>query len=611
MYKLAKWHFAKDIQKEILGDNKYNSSYLTSELKELGAELKKRDWPAVKDETSDVMFSAQMIAHQKTGLNFPMIGADGAIKKYQDRRAIWNQIFKDHGGEFHTDYLKGGSNYTRPEKVQKALGMAGITIDKEQAGRVSAKHAADHHHVYAVKLDWDRMNQRRLLRQNPDRDPSKPAVYIGSTGLTPEQRLTKHRAGLKQNNLVKQFGIGLMPELYKEYNPMPFRKAEEVEKWLAEKLRSEGYTVAGGNEKAANARIEELAGQVDRGVNTTSNYLHDVIQQRGTTVANNQNYQQANNTVQQFARLGTQGLQNFQANKGNHLFGADKWHNPAAATNQIPSGVVHPIRAVKQELAPIFQSVKNFQAAKTGLVDQVIPAAPEVRRFQQELDNTIRQGVVKANPELDSLANAATQYTAYGQTPLWQRATGLHDQRPALSIQEDSALKEVLNRPDVNRLAWEAFKDDPIGTLKDVPDEAANPVTLGMLLRSAGKLAPQGLGTAAKWVGNRSAGLGTVVNAAAEMPEFGQQVGTQVGDGVGLGKAVGGYFDEHLNKANNVGSPLSWLQSYADSVFHPVRGIGGAAKGLYDTYDLLRDSGKQFVGNQVREAGLNLRKLLR
>ncbi|NBQ69804.1 MAG: hypothetical protein EBU46_13675 [Nitrosomonadaceae bacterium] len=94
------------------------------------------------------------------------------------------------------------------------------------------------------------MNQRRLLRQNPDRDPSKPAVYVGSTGLTPEQRFVKHKAGLKQNNLVKQFGVELLPELYKNYNPMPFRKAEEVERWLAAKLRAEGYTVAGGNEKA-------------------------------------------------------------------------------------------------------------------------------------------------------------------------------------------------------------------------------------------------------------------------------------------------------------------------------------------------------------------------
>ena len=133
-------HFAKDVQKDILGDNKYDSSYLTSELKELGAEIKKRDWPAIKDEVGDVAFSAQMIAHQKSGINFPMIGADGSIKKYMDRRAIWKQIFKDHGGEFHTDYLKGGSNYARPLKVQQALGMAGIKIDDAAASAVSAKH---------------------------------------------------------------------------------------------------------------------------------------------------------------------------------------------------------------------------------------------------------------------------------------------------------------------------------------------------------------------------------------------------------------------------------------------------------------------------------------
>ena len=109
-------------------------------MKELGEEIKKRDWPAIKDEAGDVMYSAQMIAHQKSGINFPMIGADGSIKKFQDRRAIWKQIFKDHGGEFHTDYLKGGSNYARPEKIQKALGMAGIKIDNDTAASVSRRH---------------------------------------------------------------------------------------------------------------------------------------------------------------------------------------------------------------------------------------------------------------------------------------------------------------------------------------------------------------------------------------------------------------------------------------------------------------------------------------
>jgi hypothetical protein len=37
-----------------------------------------------------------------------------------------------------------------------------------------------------------------------------------------------------------------MPELYAFLNPMPFEAAAQMEKDLAEDLRAEGYTVAGG-----------------------------------------------------------------------------------------------------------------------------------------------------------------------------------------------------------------------------------------------------------------------------------------------------------------------------------------------------------------------------
>jgi len=37
-----------------------------------------------------------------------------------------------------------------------------------------------------------------------------------------------------------------MPELYEYLNPMPFEGAAQMEKDLAEDLRADGYTVAGG-----------------------------------------------------------------------------------------------------------------------------------------------------------------------------------------------------------------------------------------------------------------------------------------------------------------------------------------------------------------------------
>ena len=37
-----------------------------------------------------------------------------------------------------------------------------------------------------------------------------------------------------------------LPELYEYLNPMPFEAAAQIEKDLAEDLRVEGYTIAGG-----------------------------------------------------------------------------------------------------------------------------------------------------------------------------------------------------------------------------------------------------------------------------------------------------------------------------------------------------------------------------
>ena len=44
----------------------------------------------------------------------------------------------------------------------------------------------------------------------------------------------------------EKYGLRLMPELYEYLNPMPFDAAAQMEKDLAEDLRADGYTVAGG-----------------------------------------------------------------------------------------------------------------------------------------------------------------------------------------------------------------------------------------------------------------------------------------------------------------------------------------------------------------------------
>jgi hypothetical protein len=83
--------------------------------------------------------------------------------------------------------------------------------------------------------------------ENLNRDPKKPCVCVGMTGLTPEERFANHKAGVKAAAVVKRHGIRLLPELYTHLNPMPFKAAVQMEKDLAADLRGTGYTVTGGH----------------------------------------------------------------------------------------------------------------------------------------------------------------------------------------------------------------------------------------------------------------------------------------------------------------------------------------------------------------------------
>ncbi len=104
-----------------------------------------------------------------------------------------------------------------------------------------------HHNVYVVLLDPAAARVRAVRAANPNRDRKKPCVYVGMTGLDPEQRFTNHKQGIKAASVVKRHGLRLMPELYAHLNPMPFEAAAQMEQDLAEDLRRAGYTVTGGH----------------------------------------------------------------------------------------------------------------------------------------------------------------------------------------------------------------------------------------------------------------------------------------------------------------------------------------------------------------------------
>ena len=109
------------------------------------------------------------------------------------------------------------------------------------------KEKSFHHNVYVVLLSDAVAKHPSLLRLNPKRDPLKPCVYVGMTGIPVDHRFENHKNGYKSAWVVRKYGVRLMPELYEHLNPMPFEAAVQMEGELAEDLRAAGYTVTGGH----------------------------------------------------------------------------------------------------------------------------------------------------------------------------------------------------------------------------------------------------------------------------------------------------------------------------------------------------------------------------
>lgn len=100
-----------------------------------------------------------------------------------------------------------------------------------------------HHHVYVVELAAEVLSEPRFRRANPQYRPGMVCVYVGMTGLMPDERFDKHKAGIKANRYVLRYGLRLLPHLYEVYNPMPHLAALEMEVELGIALREQGYGV--------------------------------------------------------------------------------------------------------------------------------------------------------------------------------------------------------------------------------------------------------------------------------------------------------------------------------------------------------------------------------
>jgi predicted GIY-YIG superfamily endonuclease len=110
------------------------------------------------------------------------------------------------------------------------------------AGKASMTRSP-HHSVYVVELRPAVLKHRRFADANPGHQPGKECLYVGMTGLDPEERLARHREGHKASYYVTRYGLHLRPDLYEHLNPMAYEKARDIEVQLADSLRKRGYAV--------------------------------------------------------------------------------------------------------------------------------------------------------------------------------------------------------------------------------------------------------------------------------------------------------------------------------------------------------------------------------
>jgi hypothetical protein len=94
-----------------------------------------------------------------------------------------------------------------------------------------------------IELHPDVLLEPKFRRCNPGYVAGKPCVYVGMTGLDPDVRFDKHKAGIQANAYTKKYGLRLLPDLYEGFNPMTYKAAQVREVEMGIDLRSAGFGV--------------------------------------------------------------------------------------------------------------------------------------------------------------------------------------------------------------------------------------------------------------------------------------------------------------------------------------------------------------------------------
>jgi hypothetical protein len=104
-----------------INSGKFTFKSIMGEVKEL---FETQTLDELKDEFGDVLYFTYCWLYSKFGINLPMVGAMGSVRKFTNRLDIWKLLFQHNDLDFHPKYLINGSNYRKEYKVNLALELA-------------------------------------------------------------------------------------------------------------------------------------------------------------------------------------------------------------------------------------------------------------------------------------------------------------------------------------------------------------------------------------------------------------------------------------------------------------------------------------------------------
>ena len=169
------------------------------------------------------------------------------LRVYCPKKTDWGlgHVLSDDGGAKVTVFFLAGGKRTLDTTIAEldlVTGEAAVNPILDVVGRVNWAKAD--RNLYVVELRPTIFEaEQRFSEKNPHWLPGKLCVYVGMSGLTPEERFKKHLQGEKDAWFVRKYGLRLRPELYRHFNPMPYDLARVMEPELARQLRQQGYGV--------------------------------------------------------------------------------------------------------------------------------------------------------------------------------------------------------------------------------------------------------------------------------------------------------------------------------------------------------------------------------